>query len=310
MPNFLGIDTSNYTTSVSLYDNECKTIVQEKLLLPVKAGELGLRQSDAVFHHTKQLPILINNLFSTHKKIDAIGVSTKPRNSDGSYMPCFLAGEGLAESISSLMNIPLVKTSHQAGHIISALFSCEQLNLINQRFIAFHVSGGTTDCLFVEPDKTDIIKITQISSSMDLKAGQAIDRIGVMLGLNFPCGKELEKLAFTSNREFKITASMKELDCSLSGVENKCKKMLADGEKPNDIAKFCIDYILKAIDEMTYRALKKLGNFPLIFAGGVMSNSIIREKITNKYGASFAAPEFSCDNAAGVAILTALALDY
>ncbi|MDE6596709.1 MAG: peptidase M22, partial [Oscillospiraceae bacterium] len=70
----LGIDTSNYTTSAALYDTVSGEIKQEKLLLPVKSGELGLRQSDAVFHHTKQLPIVIGKLFGGSEQIpEAVG---------------------------------------------------------------------------------------------------------------------------------------------------------------------------------------------------------------------------------------------
>ena len=306
MPKFLGIDTSNYTTSVALFDSENSIVVQEKMLLPVKKGELGLRQSDAVFHHTKQLPQVIAKLFSEKIDIFAIGVSTKPRSVEGSYMPCFLAGESFAKSLSAMNKISVVETSHQIGHILAVLYSCNKLEFIKNPFIAFHVSGGTTDCLLVEPDENEIIKISQISSSLDLKAGQAIDRVGVMLGLQFPCGKELEKLALKSDKTFKIKPSMKELDCSLSGVENKCKAMLLQNQKSEDIAKYCIDYICGTVDEMTKRALKAYGDLPIVFAGGVMSNTIIKNVITKKYNAFFAQPEFSCDNAVGVAIYSAL----
>ena len=303
---FLGIDTSNYTTSVALYDSEKNTITQRKMLLPVKDNELGLRQSDAVFHHTKQLPIVMNELFSKSEAIKSIGVSTKPRNIDGSYMPCFLTGEGLAKSISAFCGIELYKTSHQVGHIIAALFSAEKLKLISERFIAFHVSGGTTDCLLIEPDKEEIIKATQISSSLDLKAGQAIDRVGVMLGLKFPCGIELEKLSQQSDKSYKILPTLKGMDCSISGVENKCKKMLSDEVSPQDIAKYCIEYIYASVEGMTIKALEKYGDLPLVYAGGVMSNALIRDKITSRFKSSFAKPEFSCDNAAGVAIFASL----
>ena len=97
MPDFLGIDTSNYTTSVAVYDSEANKVYQTKKLLPVKQGELGLRQSDAVFHHTKQLPDMVELLFAEHDFApEAVSVSVRPRNIEGSYMPCFLCGEGFA----------------------------------------------------------------------------------------------------------------------------------------------------------------------------------------------------------------------
>ena len=305
---FLGLDTSNYTTSAAVYDSEDNNIIQKKMLLPVKNGELGLRQSDAVFHHTKQLPIIISELFSDKhlRNISAIGVSVRPRNIEGSYMPCFLSGEGTAEVISSVKGVCVYKTSHQVGHILSALYSSDKLDLINKKFIAFHVSGGTTDCLLCEPDEKEIINVTQISSSLDLKAGQAIDRVGVMLGLKFPCGPELEKLALKSTESFKIKPSMKELDCSLSGIENKCKKMLSENKSSEDISKFCLMSVYAVINKMTELALLKFGQIPVVFAGGVMSNSIIKEKLSGNFDAYFAKPEFSCDNAAGTAIFASL----
>lgn len=303
----LGIDTSNYTTSAALYNTESGGISQSKLLLPVKKGELGLRQSDAVFHHTKQLPIVMKKLFDGQDSVpEAIGVSVRPRNVDGSYMPCFLCGEGFADSVSAMSGIPVYKTSHQIGHIFAALYSAGKLDFADREFIAFHVSGGTTDCLLVKPDKENILSVTEIGTSLDLKAGQAVDRTGVMLGLDFPCGKQLEALAEKSDKQYKIKPVIREGSCSLSGVENKCKKMLADGEATEDIAQYCLQYILAAISGMARYALEIRGNLPMVFAGGVMSNKFIRSQLEKEFDAYFAEPEFSCDNGAGTAIFAAL----
>lgn len=300
---YLGIDTSNYTTSLALYDTENNSVIHSKKLLPVKEGELGLRQSDTLFHHTKQLPELFDKLFGDgNYDIKAIGVSVRPRNTEGSYMPCFLAGETVARAISSVKQIPVYETSHQVGHILAALYSADKLDLVKSPFIAFHVSGGTTDCLYAEPDKDEIIKITEIGTSLDLKAGQAVDRVGLMLGLKFPCGKELEKLALESDKDYKIKATLKGNDCCLSGIENKCQKMISDKEKYCDIAKFCLDSIYSAISSMTTEAIKKYGNLPIIYAGGVMSDKIIQNKLSENFDAFFAEPDFSCDNASGVAL--------
>lgn len=305
MPEFIGIDTSNYTTSAAVFISEEKKIYQSKKLLPVKQGELGLRQSDAVFHHTKQLPEMIEQLFSKHNfsSIKGISVSARPRNIEGSYMPCFLCGEGFGRSLSAIEGVPLYRTSHQVGHVLAALYSADKLDLIKESFIAFHVSGGTTDCLLCQPDKKEILHITQIGSSLDLKAGQAVDRVGLMLGLSFPCGAELEKLAMKSSAEFRIKPVIKDCSCCLSGLENQCRKMLSDGRSPEDTARFCIEYISAVIISMTLAALEKHGTLSLVYAGGVMSDAIIKEKITGIFpNAYFAAPEFSCDNAAGTAI--------
>ncbi len=307
MPFFLGIDTSNYTTSAALIDTDSMEAVQSKKLLPVKEGELGLRQSDAVFHHTKQLPEIISALFeNSNAKPKAVGVSVRPRNVDGSYMPCFLCGEGLAVSLGAVNNLPVHKTSHQVGHILAALFSAKKLELLHERFIAFHVSGGTTDCLLVTPDKDKVFEITEIGTSLDIKAGQAIDRAGLMLGLQFPCGKELEKLAEKSEKKYKPKAVLKNGSCCLSGLENQCRKMLDDGEKREDIANFCLSSVFSAVYSMTEYTLNNYGNLPIVYAGGVMSDKIIRDKLLCKFDAYFAQPEFSCDNAVGTAVFAAI----
>ncbi len=307
MPFFLGIDTSNYTTSAALVDTERMEVFQSKKLLPVKEGELGLRQSDAVFHHTKQLPERISELFDGKRLSPAaIGVSIRPRNIEGSYMPCFLCGEGLADSLGSFKGISVHKTSHQIGHILAALFSAGRLDLIKESFIAFHVSGGTTDCLFVEPDNDTVFKITEICTSLDLKAGQAIDRVGLMLGLKFPCGKELEGLAVKSEKKFKIKVVLKDGSCCLSGLENKCRKMVEENEAAVDIAYYCLDSVCSTITAMTEFAVEKYGKLPIVYAGGVMSDKIIRDKLIKSFDAFFAEPEFSCDNAVGTAVYAAV----
>ncbi len=301
---FLGIDTSNYTTSFAFYDGD--SIVQNKKLLPVKEGERGIRQSDAVFHHTKAYPQLLNELLiKTGNNIEAVGVSVTPTTENGSYMPCFLVGEGVATAISSALGVPMYKFSHQQGHIAAALYSSGKTELLKESFLAFHVSGGTTDLVLCEPDG-DIFKTIPVASSSDLKAGQAVDRIGVKMGLSFPAGKELEKLALKSEKDYKNKIKLKDGFCSLSGLENKCLKMLSNGENKEDTAKFLLSYIADVVSEMTSFALEKIGNIPVVFAGGVMSNTIIRKKLESKFNVYFAEPDFSCDNAAGVAYLASL----
>ena len=95
---------------------------------------------------------------------------------------------------------------------------------------------------------------------------------------------------------------MNGMNCSLSGIENKAKQMLEKGESKEDISKFVLLSVSAALEKMTEKILNEYGNLPLVFAGGVMSNTLIRKNITSKFEAYFAQPEFSCDNAAGIAI--------
>lgn len=298
----LGIDTSNYTTSAAVFaDGEA--VANRRMLLPVKPGEKGLRQSDAVFHHVRQLPQVLCPLLEEYSPVDAVGVSVSPRSTEGSYMPCFLVGKGFGESLGAAWGVPVAHFSHQQGHLAAALYSAGQLQLLERPFLAFHVSGGTTEALLVRPDETGMPEATLVAQSLDLKAGQAVDRVGVMLGMQFPCGPELEKLALEWTEKITVRPAMKGADCSLSGIENKCAAMLRQGREPAEVARVCLESIGAALDKMCEILLQEHGSLPVLFAGGVCSNSILRNRLSAKYGAWFAAPEFSSDNGTGVAIL-------
>ncbi len=312
---YIGIDTSNYTTSVAVYNTDERDALHKKRLLPVKPGERGIRQSDAVFHHTNQIADLVDDLTDLVKNewgipdlsdVRAIGASVRPRSVDGSYMPCFTVGRTTARILASVLGVPCYEFSHQDGHVAAALYSAGKLEMLRRSFLAFHVSGGTTESLLVSPSAKNIINVDLIGTSTDLKAGQAIDRVGLMLGLFFPCGPELEIMAKNSKKEFKIKPPVKGFDCSLSGVENKCKKMLDEGEPHEDIALYCIKYIEAALMSMASSLTDVHPGLHILFSGGVMSNSIIRESFEKCFDCSFASPEFSSDNAVGISVLTAL----
>ena len=167
----------------------------------------------------------------------------------------------------------------------------------SESFIAFHVSGGTTEAVLAKGNG-DSFSVELVASSLDLHAGQAVDRVGVMLGLDFPCGAELEKLALKNIEIINVHPSLKGCNCCLSGIENICKKLLNDGKNPEYIAAYCLEYIRKTLMLMTDRLLEKYSRLPLVFAGGVMSNTIIKNSFTEKYNAVFAEPCYSTDNAA------------
>ena len=303
---YLGIDTSNYTTSVCLYDSESGRVISERKLLPVRMGELGLRQSDAVFHHVQQLPELFDRAFSAYTgELAAVGVSSAPRTVEGSYMPCFTVGMTAARAIASAMHIPVYTFSHQQGHIAAALYSIDRLDLLSCPHIAFHVSGGTTEALLVN-GSGGFLTTRLIAHTLDLNAGQLIDRVGVMLGLPFPCGRELEKLAVQCDEPMKPKATLKGLDCCLSGAENQAKKLREQGRSDAYIARYTIELILETIRRMSMRIREQYGSLPFVYAGGVMSDSIIRDRLTAESDCLFSKPEFSSDNAAGIAVLASV----
>lgn len=306
----LGLDTSNYTTSVALYNTASGALVHRRRLLPVKEGAIGLRQSDAVFFHTRQMASLMEELFLAcpqGKQPAAIGFSAAPRDGADSYMPCFLVGENAGRSLGAALGVPVYGFSHQAGHVMAALASVGRLELAKEPFLAFHVSGGTTDLLLVQPDAERIVAITQLASSLDLKAGQAVDRVGAMLGLAFPAGKALDALSLEAKpRRFGTRPVLKEGSCCLSGIENICQKLLEQGEEPAQVALCCLDYIGKTLEAMVDCALERHPGLPVLFCGGVMSNTLLRRRFAGREGILFGKAEFSSDNACGTAVLAAL----
>lgn len=308
----LGIDTSNYTTSVAALDTDTGVLLQKKQLLPVEPGKGGLRQSDAVFHHVRQLPVLFEALSAESDVTahpDAVGVSTAPRSAEGSYMPCFLSGLTAARLLSASHRVPLHRTSHQMGHLLAALYSAGCLHWLREKsaFLAFHVSGGTTDCVLCRPDDSAVLQIEPVAESLDLKAGQAIDRVGLMLGLQFPCGPELERLALQSDSTAAMRVTLKNGCCSLSGLQNQCQTMHGKGVPAADIARYALNSVAAVLKAMTADAVKTCGQNAVLYAGGVLSDRLIQEQLAAMPTESaFAEPEFSCDNAAGVALYAAL----
>jgi N6-L-threonylcarbamoyladenine synthase len=307
----VAFDTSNYTTSIAVCDIDGRVVSNLKAPLPVKSGERGLRQSDAVFAHTKNLPELCRRLSSVLEGYEpiAVGVSSTPRRAEGSYMPCFLCGMAAAEAFAASLALPVYQTSHQHGHVMAAAYSSgESGRLMRGRFLAFHVSGGTTEALLVTPseDKSDF-DIELVGETKDINAGQAIDRIGVLMGLDFPCGRELERLAAAYEGKIeKRRVCVSDGSCSLSGVENIATKMYNDTEDKQAVAAFVFDFICRTLREMTSQILEKYGDMPVLYAGGVMSNKLMRSALAKERDAHFAEAEFSADNAAGVALLARL----
>ncbi len=304
----LGIDTSNYTTSVALMYEDGELIANIKRPLPVKAGERGLRQSDAVFAHIKNLPSAMAEAseYLAGRTPSAVGVSARPRNIDGSYMPCFLTGVAAAESIAAASAIPIYKFSHQCGHIMAALYSSGKTEYLDGReFCAFHVSGGTTEVLKVKANESGFDS-QLVGGTMDLNAGQIIDRVGVYMGLPFPAGSHLERLALENLKKIpKKKPKISELKINLSGLENMAAKLYSETGDKALVSAFVLEYIGDALCLLAKGFSESYGEMPFVFSGGVMSNSLVKNKIKNQFDASFAEPSMSADNAVGIAYLTA-----
>ncbi len=303
---FLGIDTSNYTTSAALVDAAGRVVANCKRPLAVKAGECGLRQSDAVFSHIKNLPYLMEEIkgYLGGAVPTAVGVSEVPRRKEGSYMPCFLAGVAAAEAAAAAAGVPLYRFSHQCGHLAAAILSSGRHDLFNTPFGAFHVSGGTTEVLRVSSFSDDGFSVELLGGTADLNAGQLVDRTGVMLGLSFPCGPALEALAAECHsRVPKPRVTVRGFSANLSGAENRARKLWEETKDAPLVAAFVLDFIANSLVGLTEALTARYGNIPILYAGGVMCNKRIRARLTPLGDTAFAEPSFSADNAAGIALL-------
>ena len=306
----LGLDTSNYTTSAAWFDG--RTGRNSGRLLEVRPGELGLRQSDALFQHVKRLPEVISALTGEEGLTDlqAVGASTRPRAVEGSYMPCFLAGASQGQVLSQVLGVPFYAFSHQQGHLAAAAWSAGRLDLLDRPFLAWHLSGGTTELLRVEPEEDGVaVRAEILGGTSDISAGQLIDRTGVLLGLPFPAGKEVEKLSRQAQKREYYKVKVNGLTFSLSGMENKVRQMVQRGEEPAEIAWFAQETVCRVVQACTKAAMEEYPGLPVLCSGGVASNGRLKELLRQNCGALFAQPQFSTDNAMGTAVLTWRALE-
>ena len=298
----IGIDTSNYTTSIAYFDGVSGENCSR--LLPVKQGELGLRQSDAVFAHIKSLPELSGRLFSNVRAdaITAVGVSTRPRAVEGSYMPCFMVGYSHAKLLSDSLGVPLIEVSHQQGHVAASLWSAGCMELMDQPHLAWHLSGGTTELLLVEPEGKNV-RCTKIGGTTDISAGQLIDRTGQLLELRFPSGKHLDELSKEAVMKDTFRVKCAEMQFSLSGVQNKVQQFHATHNAPAETAAYALRCVAKAVYLASEQALKAYPGLRIVFSGGVASNSMLRQVLA-PLDPVFSPPQFATGNAMGVAVLT------
>lgn len=309
-PVIIGFDTSCYTTSVAAASADGHLLCSCRKLLPVTEGERGLRQSDAVFLHIKQLPGLTEQVFDQIRGCRTVCVcaSTRPRSSDESYMPVFNVGKTVAESIAHALDVPFIETDHQHGHFAAAAY--ESGITESEPYLAMHLSGGTTDLVLAENGKLELL-----GSSLDLHAGQLIDRVGVALGTAFPAGPEMEKMALTGNAAARIPSSIagNGMSCHLSGAEAACMRMIHDSTIDKyDLAAEVFDCLARTVSKMILNACEKTGIRQILLAGGVASSMLFRKTVSERIRKGnrniricFGHPEYSGDNAAGVALIGA-----
>ena len=306
IPCTLGIDTSCYTTSLALA-SEGAIVASVRRLLTVEQGERGLQQSKGVFQHVNRLPELFDQLLAEapEARIDAVCVSARPRDQEGSYMPVFVAGHSFARGIAAALRVPLYETSHQQGHVRAALVDSSVPE--GGPFLALHLSGGTTEVLSVQPD----LSITLLGGSGDLNAGQLVDRVGVALGLGFPAGPALEALAVKGEARSAFPLAASNGSVSFSGAEAQAMRLIKSGTaRPEDIAAEVYSYLARAVARLIRDGQAQTGAKHVLVSGGVASSALLRTLLPARLkrqdiriGLHWGRPELSGDNACGVALI-------
>lgn len=285
---FLGIDTSNYTTSMALVDATGKVLFDKRIVLTVKPGEIGLRQSDAFYQHVMNLPGIFFDLPSEWlNQIKGIGVSTRPRNVEGSYMPVFNAGLQFAKVIGKSLGCPVYEYAHQDGHIMVALGL--EHELVDKKTLNVHISGGTTEIFNSHWSLEKAYFETEIiGGSKDISIGQLVDRIGVFMGYPFPCGQSMEaSIDHLKSCEYKASKILplkaSEGLFNLSGIENKSKQLLEKGMANEDFLLMFFNELGDFLSKVLKEAIVKEKPDRLILAGGVMSNFWIRQRLQSLF---------------------------
>ena len=304
----LGLDTSCYTTSIAAITLDKKIILNEKIILKVKKDCKGLRQSEAVFQHVNnmgEISQIINNKLKDYKVI-GICASTKPRPIDNSYMPVFSVGSNFGKLLSSINNCDFYETSHQENHIEASLFNNNLNN--KKRFLAVHISGGTTEILLVEKENSGY-KIDIVGGSLDVSFGQLIDRLGVKLNYNFPCGKYIDENAIKCEKKIEqgLKTSVKEGYMNLSGIENKINKII-DTYDNEYMSKILLDTLVRCMYKSLIFVCEKYNINEVLFGGGVSASQYINKELSQKLKkekikAYFTKPQYATDNALGCAII-------
>lgn len=305
----LGIDTSCYTTSVAILDDQGQLVADRRRILEVKAGGRGLRQSEMVFQHTRNLPELFTKACQDIQSpvcFSAIGVSAFPRPLPDSYMPAFLVGEGYARVLSVSHNLPLHRLSHQENHVFAGVWSAGGPKVAD--FLAVHLSGGTTEIVRVAVTPSRRLALEILGGSQDIHAGQLVDRIGVLLGLQFPAGPQLESLAAIGHQEaVAIPVTVRNMCVSFAGPETHVQRLVAQGAPAETIAAGVELCIARAVTKMITQAIDSTGLTHVLLVGGVTANRFIRHylkaQLEEKQRAQLYFPDtvYSPDNAVGAA---------
>ena len=221
-----------------------------------------------------------------------------------------LVGVSFAKSMALSLNIPLIEVNHIQAHVLAHFIDDPKPNF---PFLCLTVSGGHTQILRVD----DYLTMTELGTTIDDAAGEAFDKIGKILGLGYPAGPLIDKLAKQGIAKFEFTEpQVKEFDFSFSGLKTNVLRFIQKGtssnpdfikENLNDICASVQDRIISILMNKLVAASKQTGIKEIAIAGGVSANSKLREElqvIGAKKGWNTFIPDFKycTDNAAMIAM--------
>lgn len=303
----LGIESSCDETGIAIYDDE-QGLLAHQLYSQVKihadyggvVPELASRD-----HVRKTLPLIeaaFNEANCTAQELDAIAYTAGP-----GLVGALLVGSSIARSLAYGWNIPTVAVHHMEGHLLAPML---EENVPQFPFVALLVSGGHTLLVKVK----GIGQYHILGESVDDAAGEAFDKTAKLLGLDYPGGPLLAKLAETgTDKRFIFPRPMTDrpgLDFSFSGLKTFAANTIrAEGDDEQTKADIAHAFQTAVIDTLAIkckRALKETGVKRLVVAGGVSANRYLRERFANMMQGMqgevyYPRPEFCTDNGAMIA---------
>lgn len=307
----LGIETSCDETGVAIYDSE-QGLLSDALYSQVKMhAEYGgvVPELASRDHVRKLLPLIEEVLMKasmSRNDIDAIAYTSGP-----GLVGALMVGASCGRAMAYALDVPAIGVHHMEGHLLAPMLEQEPPEF---PFVALLVSGGHTQLVRVD----GIGQYELLGESLDDAAGEAFDKAAKMLGLDYPGGPLISKLAKKGDRtRFRFPRPMTDrpgLDFSFSGLKtftlNSQMKLRVDGvladQDQADIAAAFEEAVVETLAIKCRRALEQTGLKQLVIAGGVSANERLRERldeIVKKQKAKlfYARPEFCTDNGAMIA---------
>lgn len=279
----LGIETSCDETSIGIIEDN-KILVNEIFSQKIHSEYGGVVPEIASRAHLQKILPLLNDALNksslTLKDIDLISSTAGP-GLIGALIVGYCFGNGLSLSL----DVPFVPVNHIDGHLYSVFLENDKIDF---PYIALLVSGGNTSLFLIE----DFYKIKQLGNTLDDAAGEAFDKVGKLIGLKYPAGAEIEKLASEGSEnfvDFPVASVSGKYDFSFSGLKTSVlrfiQKNFPDGineEAKRNIAASFQKVVLEALIQKTVSAVLEYNVKNVAVVGGVASNKLLQKRLRER----------------------------